>query len=317
MYAWCRAIYAGVLVAMGDWERAERELVHSLRTYETVGGIGSRVLALARLAELRLRQGRTEEAERLLGGYEEHPLALVPLAELRVLAGEAATAAALLERRLEAVSDESPAAAPVLAGLVRARLACGGLESAAAAAAQLHALAARLGRDNLRALADLAAGDVALATADSTAAPSFERALARFVEVGMPYEAGRARAGLAAAYAAQRPELAVEEGRGALAAFERLGARRDADEAAALLRSLGASGRTAAPGGGELTGREREVLALLAEGLSNAEIARRLVISEKTAGHHVSRVLRKVGVRNRAEAAAFALRESLGARDGR
>lgn len=50
------------------------------------------------------------------------------------------------------------------------------------------------------------------------------------------------------------------------------------------------------------------MLALLGEGLSNAEIGARLVISQKTAGHHVSRVFRKLGVRNRAAAAAYALR---------
>ena len=53
------------------------------------------------------------------------------------------------------------------------------------------------------------------------------------------------------------------------------------------------------------------MLALIAAGLSNAAIADRLVIAPKTAEHHVSRVLGKLGVRSRAEAAAHAVREGL------
>jgi DNA-binding NarL/FixJ family response regulator len=104
-------------------------------------------------------------------------------------------------------------------------------------------------------------------------------------------------------------QTAVAEARAALAAFEALGAERLADEAAASLRALGVkAARTGPKGIGLLTRREREVLALLGEGLSNRELAERLFITRKTVEHHVASILAKLELSGRAEAAAYAVR---------
>jgi DNA-binding CsgD family transcriptional regulator/tetratricopeptide (TPR) repeat protein len=124
---------------------------------------------------------------------------------------------------------------------------------------------------------------------------------------GCPYEAGLALADA-------DDDDALRQARDELA---RLGARPAATIAARRLRERGVRGVPRGPNSrtrensAGLTARELEVLELLAEGLRNAQIAQRLVVSEKTVGHHVSAVLRKMGVQSRGEAAAKAVRLGL------
>ena len=135
-----------------------------------------------------------------------------------------------------------------------------------------------------------------------------------YASLELPLHAAQAQLELARAMAPTAPDGAVAEARLALAAFRRIGADRDADAAAELLRSLGVrAARASGQGADGLTRREAEVLELLAAGLSNPEIARRLFLSRKTVQHHVAHILAKLDVSTRAEAAAYAARHATAA----
>jgi ATP/maltotriose-dependent transcriptional regulator MalT len=310
LYGSCRTIHADVLLATGRWEDAERALQSALDVHARyVPELAAPTVV--GMAELRVRQGRLQEAEQLLVGREEHPESLRALAHLRLAQGQPQVAEALLERGLRSAEDDAVQTAQLLAALVDARLTQGDIESADGASRLLADTADRTNNTVGAARAELAAARVHLATGRlDEAAESGRRSLASFGRLRMPFEVAEARLALARALAQTSPEVAVEEARAAHATFLGLGASRARDEAAGVLRELGAATGGLPRTNGELTAREQEVLGLLAAGMSNAQIAERLVISEKTAGHHVSHILAKLGVRNRAEAAAVAARSA-------
>jgi DNA-binding CsgD family transcriptional regulator len=303
----CRTHYGGILIALGRWDDAERELLAAVRTFET-GYWASQLFPLLRLADLRVRQGRLEEAERLLEGIDWHAGAKRSLARIALARGDLALAGDLTRLCLESTPPNDPDCAPVLGLLVEVSLACGNLAAAEETLDRLAHLAVERKDDHTRAVAKLAGGTVLAAGGDEQARADFQTAVELFSGLGLALEAAQARLALARALGSHAPAAAVVEARRALETFERLGAIRDADAAAALLREFGAPARTFPRGYGALTMRETEVLSLLAEGCSNAEIAKRLYISRRTAEHHVARILSKLGLRNRAEAAAYALR---------
>lgn len=174
-----------------------------------------RVVALSRLADLRIRQGRISDAAVLLDGLHEHPLAIPAVARLHLAHGRAPLAAGLVRRRIDAIGAASLLAAPLLA--------------------------ARRGTVGHR-------QRVRRPEAAQTLAALAEHANQRSVRAD-------------AAYA--------------------LGTTAHADEAAEQLRRMGVKGPPGPKGFGPLTKREEEVLRLMADGLSNAEIGERLFISAK------------------------------------
>ena len=303
----CRLHYGGILIAVGRWAEAEQELLAAARIFE--GGYrGMRAAPLIRLAGLRLRQGRFEEAERLLEGCESRAAARQVLAAIALARGDLALAEDLARLCLEG-EDAGPSCIPLLELLVRVHLARDDVAAAREEVDRLAAVAEGSG-PMLAAAADVAAGRVLAAEGDERAASRLQAALDAFTALDLPLEVARAQLELARALAPRASAGAVAEARLALSAFEQLGAGADADAAASLLRSLGVKAARAGPKGiGLLTKREREVLELLTVGLSNPEIAARLYLSRKTVQHHVARVLAKLAVGSRAEAAAYAARE--------
>jgi DNA-binding NarL/FixJ family response regulator len=304
----CRMYYGGILTAAGRWAEAEAELGTSVRIYDACYR-ALRSGAVVRLADLRVRQGRLEEAEQLLVGHEHDAYAVRPLARLHVARGETEVAATLLRRHVSRHGD-GVLQAPVLALLAEVEVAAGRVDGARAICARLATIAEQTAMPLLRGFAEFAAGIVAVSADDATALGHLEAALAGFATAGLPLEEACTRLALARLLSSVHPDVAIAEAKAALAVFDRLGAVPDADAAASLLRSLGAKGRTGPRDVGVLSKREQEVLQLLGLGLSNPEIASRLFISRKTASHHVSNVLSKLGLRNRAEAAAYASQQT-------
>jgi DNA-binding CsgD family transcriptional regulator/tetratricopeptide (TPR) repeat protein len=319
VFAECRIVHGRMLTIAGDWPEAELELTRAVAVSEGAFP-GMKLRALASLAQLRTRQGRLEEASAMLEWASTSRRTALAQAELALRQGQPDATVALVERWLRAVPGtvEPPLHAGDL-GLsvemsdaralqVVAHLAAGDVASAAAAAAFLDAAESVGGHPLAVAHAALARGRIALAREETDAAVGqLEIAVERFDELGIPLETARARVELARALHAAHPVLATTEARAALDSFDRLGARGDADVAAELLRTWGTAGRHVPRSSARLTEREQEVLVLLSRGLTNPEIAVRLHIARKTAEHHVSSILTKLGARNRAEAVGQAM----------
>lgn len=306
----CRTNYAGVLIWRGKWAQAEEALLSAARDLDATRPAQT-VQAIARLGELRLRQGQLDEAERLFELSNTQFGSRLGRAALMLERGDSTASVNELERILAFVgADERTLLASALELLVRAKTEQGDQAGATRALDGLRSIGETLGSTPMAGAVTMADGIVArrYGTAQE-ATRAFARAADLYELCGAPFEAAQARFALAQALAeAGDRAAAAREARLARDAFHGLGARLYEERAAQWLDPVPVASSS---GGSRLTARQSEILRLVAQGLSNPEIAARLDLSEHTVKRHVANLFTRLRLSSRAAAAAYAARNGL------
>jgi DNA-binding NarL/FixJ family response regulator len=314
----CHLVHGEVEALCGRWNRAEEQLRRCVA--DPMNAYSHSVEAIAMLADLRCSQGRYAEAAELLKGYEDQFDAAPVLARLRVAEGKYDEAAALLRAVARGLGANVMRLAPVLAGLVDIELRRGNRAAAERSAQRLLAMDETCDSNEIRALTCVALARIALHGDDhARAIEELETALTLLIHLERPLLTAQIRLELARAAArAGDTGAARVEAEAALATFSRLRVVPDMAASRQLLAGLdGISAKTWGPaplhprGSVEtLTRRESEVARLVAQGLSNREIATRLFLSVRTVETHVDRALGKLGFRSRTQLATWVQRET-------
>ena len=317
--AWCDAhpdmLFRGeclvrrseMLQLEGAWDEALAEAEQACARLHASSPLRDTGTSPYRAAELYRLRGEFQKAEDFYrrasqAGRNPHPgLALLRLAQGQVEAAAVAIRHELQEKRGPAVRAETLRAA------IEILTAAKDAATARGAAEELARIASAINAPFLRASSAEAAGAVALAEGDASAAIGHLReACAIWREVEAPYEIALVRELIGLAYR----QIGDDEGaqlelEAASESFERLGARPAAARVASLIAAPSPDMR------GPLTGREVEVLRLIASGKTNRAIAGELAISEKTVARHVSNILTKLDLPSRSAATAYAYNRNL------
>lgn len=310
----CQIAYGAVDAMRGRFDSAEARLQTAIEAQATTRYHSA--ASRAKFAELRIQQGRFNEAAALLKGYEDEFEAAQALASLSVALGEHGRAAALLRTYIRGLGDDCMRLGPALALLVELELRRNDLTSAAKAARRLLSLEEACSSNEIRAMGRLAAARIANHKGDHRAAiDDLETALTLLVHRDRPLLTAEVRLELARALAAAGDRTAaIVEAEAALATFLRLGVVPHIKTGQGVLAGLSTESRgvevsaAAAPRlrmAESLTRREAEVARLVAEGLTNREVADRLFLSVRTVETHVDRVLGKLDFHTRTQLAGW------------
>lgn len=285
----CRTHRAQLQLLRGAWEDAERgaqRVAAELDGYLTLYA-GKAWYVVAEVRRLRGDPTAAQAYDQAHArGHDPQPgRALLILQE-----GDPAGAATSVQSALAAAGSDSLSRAPICAAAVEIGLAAERLDFAAEAESELAATATTYATSGLKAMAATARGAILLAEGRAGEALAVLRdACRRWVELGAEYDAAGACRWLAKGYRALGDETsaAAEDAR-AGETYERL------------------SGSQRSETSDGLTGRECEVLALVAGGHSNRQIGSKLHISERTVVRHLTNIFHKIGVASRIEAAVYA-----------
>jgi DNA-binding CsgD family transcriptional regulator len=300
----CLVHRSEIMLLSGDWPDALRQ---AREACERLSGEPAAGMAYYQLAELHRLRGEFDSAEEAYRQANRSGRSPQPgLALLRLAQGQIDAAAAAIGRVMQETADPV-SRAHLLGASVEVSLAEGELTGARGAAEELFELAETLDAGVLHAVAAHAMAAVHLAEGDARAALSeSRRAWSTWRELDAPHGAACARVLIGVACR----QLGDEDG-----------ATMEFDAATWVLQQLGAEPdlarverlmRTAAPRrAGELSAREREVLALVAAGRTNRQIATELLVSEHTIRRHLQNIFVKLDVPSRAAATAYALRHKL------
>jgi DNA-binding CsgD family transcriptional regulator len=303
----CLAHRAGIKQLHGAWADALKEAVLARERCEQAMNrlaTGQAYYQQAELHRLRGDHAAAEAAYRDASRFGREPQP--GLALLRLAQGEMDGAAGALHRAL-AETAEPLRRAVLLPAAVEVALAQGAVDDAASASAELDEIDGRYGRPMLHAIAAQVRGSVELTRGDPQAAlRSLRTAWQVWDELDAPYEGARVRLLVGLACRALGDEEGAElELEAARVAFDAVGAEPDVRRVDSL------SGRAEKTRDHGLSGRELEVLRLLASGRTNRAIAAELVVSEHTVARHVQNIFRKLGVSSRTAATAFAFEHDL------